>query len=118
MKFFTVYTNPQHPKTVKLVPNGFSWLVFVLGAIGLFIQKSWIHGLIIFSLCISIRFWLSPSIAILILIHFLLACFAYQFQRAELTLSGWKIKTIVAGRNKEAALLRLCDQYPDLSQKI
>lgn len=118
MKFYTVYTNPQRPQTIKLVPNGFSWIVFVLGAVGLFIQKSWIHGLIIFSLYISIRFWLSPSIFILLLIHFLLACFAYHFQRTELTLSGWKIKTIVAGRNKQTALLRLCDQYPDLGQKI
>lgn len=118
MRFFTVYTNPQQPKAIKLIPNGFCWLVFILGAIGLFIQKSWIHGLIFFSVCISIHFWLSSSTTILLLIHFLLACFAYHFQRVELTLSGWKVKTIVAGRNKEAALLRLCDQYPDLGQKI
>ncbi|WP_271800925.1 hypothetical protein [Commensalibacter communis] len=118
MKFFTVYTNPQYPRNIKLVPNGFSWMVLVLGAIGLFIQKSWIHGLIILSLCISLKFWLHPPFVILFLIHFLLACFAYHFQRTELTLSGWKIKTIIAGRNKQAALLRLLDQYPDLAQKI
>lgn len=118
MKFFTVYTNPQHPKAIKLVPNGFSWMVLALGVIGLFIQKSWIHGLIIFSLYISLRFWFTSSIFLVLFIHFILACFAYHFQRTELTLSGWKIKTVVVGRNKEAALLRLCDQYPDLGQKI
>ncbi|MDI2090503.1 hypothetical protein [Commensalibacter oyaizuii] len=118
MNFFTVYTNPSYPDQIKLVPEGFSWLVLVLGAIGLLLQKSWIHGLIFLSIYCSLRFWLHPPFVILLIFHFGMACFAYQFKRTELQLSGWKIKTVITGKNKQSALLRLLDRHPDLQQKI
>lgn len=118
MKFFTVYTNPLRPSEITLVPEGFSWLAFVFGPLGLFIQKSWIHGLILLSLCFVLLVWLHPSLFIIGLVHLFVGCFAYHFQRQELIWSGWQLKTVIAGPNKKFAFLRLLDQNPDLKSKF
>lgn len=118
MKFYTVYVNPVRPSEIRLVSEGFSWLAFILGPFGLLLQKSWIHGLILLGLCFIAFTWFHPSLFLMGLAHFLIGCFAYSFQSQELVWSGWTIKTIIAGPNKQFAFLRLLDQYPDLKNKF
>ncbi len=118
MKYFTVYTNQSYPTEIKLVPEGFSWIVFILGPFGLFLQKSWIHGLILLNLCFSLVIWCHPSIIIMGFIHFLIGCFAYHFQRTELKWSGWNLRTVVGAPNKKFAFLRLLDQEPNLKHTL
>lgn len=110
MKYFTVFINPNDSQEAKFVPEGFSWLAFILGPFGLFIQKSWIHGLILLSLCILLATWTHPSLTFILIIHFLIGCFAYHFQRKELTWSGWNLQTVIAAPNKKFAFLRFFDQ--------
>lgn len=115
MKFYTVYTSPAYPHEARLVPQGFSWLVFILGSFGLILQKSWIYGLIILSLCCVFSVWMHPTLPIILLVHFILGCFAFSLQRKELTLSGWHFKTVIAAPNKQSALLRFLDFSSDLT---
>lgn len=118
MKYFTVYANQNQPSELKLVPEGFSWLVFILGPVGLFVQKSWIHGLILLSVCFSLIIWIHPSFFLMALVHFIVGCFAFHFQRTELQWAGWNLQTVIAAPNKKFALLRLLDKKHRLTNYI
>ncbi len=100
-----------------LVKEGLSWPCLLLGWIGLLLSGSWIAALLVAAASLLIALLLrhlAGGWPIAAGLQLLLGLFANDLRRWELGLRGFIAGPLVAGRDAEAALLRLLDRRPEL----
>jgi len=121
VRLYSAYFHPadstRTDRPPVLVKEGISWPCLVLGWIGLLLSGSWIAALLAgaasFALGTAFRH-VSGVWPLLAGLQLLLALFANDLRRWELRLRGFVPGPVVAGRDPEAALLRLLDSRPEL----
>ncbi len=114
---FRPHASPRAEQPPVLVKEGLSWPCLFLGWIGLLLSGSWIAALLVAVASLALGFALRPLTGawpILAGMQLLLALFANDLHRWELGLHGFIRGPIVAGRDREGALLRLLDAKPEL----
>lgn len=121
MRLYSVYFHPPGSTRAErppvLVKEGVSWPCLVLGWIGLLLSGSWIAALLIGAaslLLAAVLRHVGGVWPLLAGLQLLLALFANDLRRWELRLRGFIPGPVVAGRDPEAALLRLLDRRPEL----
>ncbi len=100
-----------------LVKEGLSWPCLLLGWIGLLLSGSWIAALLVAAaslLTALLLHHLAGSWPIAAGLQLLLGLCGNDLRRWELGLRGFVAGPLVAGRDAEAALLRLLDGRPEL----
>ena len=114
---FHARSSPRAEQPPVLVKEGFSWPCLFLGWIGLMLSGSWIAALLVAAVFLAVGLVLRPVVGgwpILAGMQLLLALFANDLRRWELGLRGFIPGSIVAGRDRAGALLRLLDRQPEL----
>ena len=121
MRLYSAYFHPSDSTRAErppvLVKEGISWPCLILGWIGLLLSGSWIAALLVgaASLVLTAIFrHVGGAWPLLAGLQLLLALFANDLRRWELRLRGFVVGPVVAGRDAEAALLRLLDIRPEL----
>ncbi len=100
-----------------LVKEGLSWPCLLLGWIGLLLSGSWIGALLVAAASLLTGLLLRHLVGgwpIAAGLQLLLALFANDLRRWELGLRGFVAGPLVAGRDADAALLRLLERRPEL----
>ncbi len=100
-----------------LVKEGLSWPCLLLGWIGLLLSGSWVAALLTGAASLLTALLLRHLVAgwpIAAGLQLLLGLFGNDLRRWELGLRGFIAGPLVAGRDAEAALLRLLDGRPEL----
>ena len=100
-----------------LVPEGFSWWGLVFGWVVLLRSGSWLVAMLagITAVLIGLLARVVPEAWVLLAgLHLAVAAFANDWRRWELGHAGCVPGPIVAGPDRNTALLRLLDLRPDL----
>jgi hypothetical protein len=125
MRVWTVHVQPipatgtagRPPRRAPvLVREGFSWGAFLFGPFWLLAHRLWLAALL----------WLAVPVAAVLLApfggalllpaaQFLLGCHARDLQRRALARRGYAQEHVVAERDEDRALARLCAARPDLA---
>jgi hypothetical protein len=125
MRVWTVHVQPvpatgtagRPPRRAPvLVPEGFSWGAFLFGPFWLLAHRLWWEALL----------WLVVPVAAVLLAtvggalilpaaQFLLGCHARDLQRRALARRGYAQEHVVAERDEDRALARLCAARPELA---
>ena len=111
--------SPRAGRTPVLVKEGFCWPCLFLGWIVLLLYRSWIAALLLGALSIVLALGLRGlpgAWAALLGWQLLIACFAHDLRRWELGLHGLQAGPLVAGPDRDAALLRLLDRRPETAR--
>jgi hypothetical protein len=121
VRLYSTHFPPADPARAEqppmLVPEGFSWWGLLIGWLVLLRPGSWLVAMLagIATLLIGMlsqRF--EAAWVLLPGLHLAVALFANDWRRWELGLAGMTPGPIVAGPDRDAALLRLLDLRPDL----
>ena len=121
MRLYSAYFHPldstRADRPPVLVKEGISWPCLVFGWLGLLSSGSWVAALLAGAASLVIAAALRDvggAWPLLAGLQLLLALFANDLRGWELRLRGFLPGPVVAGRNPEAALLRLLDARPEL----
>ena len=121
MRLYSVHFHPRDSwrseRPPVLVKEGFSWPCLILGWIGLLFPRSWLAALLAGAVSLAMMALLRPvsgSWPIFAELHLLLGLFGNDLRRWELRLRDFSTGPLVAGRNADAALIRLLDLRPEL----
>jgi hypothetical protein len=122
VRLFSTHFHPPDSARAErppvLVKEGISWPCFFLGWVGLLLAGSWIAALLAGAVTFLVMALLRPvsgAWPILAGLQLLIALFANDLRRWELGLRGLLPGPVVAGRDSGAALLRLLDRRPELT---
>ena len=110
--------DPARPEQAPaLVPEGFSWWGLLLGWIVLLRPGSWLVAMLAGTgtlLAVIAARYVPVCWVLLPGLNLAIALFALDWRRWELRRAGLVDGPIVAGADRDAALLRLLSQRPDL----
>lgn len=110
MKIWTVHLRDGHAP--ELVREGFSPGALLFGPLWLLAHRAWIPAALLFAAWVLVAAFAPPAgAAALVLAAGLLG---HDARRWSLALGGWKLATVVAARDEEAAFGRLMAARPDL----
>jgi hypothetical protein len=98
------------------VREGFSWGAFLFGPFWLLAHRLWLEALLWLVVPVA-AVLLAPVGGALILpaAQFLLGCHARDLQRRALARKGYAQAHVVAERDEDRALARLCSARPELA---
>ena len=124
MRVWTVHVQPipatgtagRPPRRAPvLVREGFSWGAFLFGPFWLLAHRLWLEALL--WLAVPAAVLLAPFGGALLLpaAQFLLGCHARDLRRRALARKGYAQAHVVAERDEERALARLCAARPELA---
>jgi len=98
----------------RLVKDGMCWPCLFLGWLGLLVLGSWLSALLAGTatlILLTLSAAVQPGWPILVGFNLLLALFGNDLRRWELGLRGLARGPVVAGTGRDAALLRLLDEW-------
>ncbi len=117
----TTYTVHLHQrKAPVLVPERFSWGALILGPLWLLLQGVWIaaalSGAFLLLVCTVAPPALRPLLAVGVMV--LLGLLGNDLRRGHLGLRRFRLDGVVAGRSRDAALVRLLSHRADLWKSL
>ncbi len=116
MRIYTAHTHPT--RAPVLVREGFSWGAAIFGPLWLFFHRAWLAAVLV--LCAEVLLGLIPlpplRFGLELALAWLLGLFGQDLRRWSLARQGFLLAHVVAGADADAALARLLDRRPDLTQ--
>ena len=126
MRVWTVHVQPipatgtagRPPRRAPaLVREGFSWGAFLFGPFWLLARRLWLEALLwlLVPVAAALLAPIGGAVVLPAAAQFLLGCHARDLQRRALARRGYALAHVVAGRDEDAALERLCAARPELA---